>query len=146
MKKTIFVAIMAIVLFFTFSFTSVFATNSNMTNDMQNVARDGVDGVRNVVGGVENGIEDMAKGAAGAAQNGLNKATSAGENTVHTMEGKTTNSYNATRTSTDGRNANGIFGMSANTITWIVLAITGVGLVVLLWAYFSQNKTNHSNY
>jgi len=146
MKKTIFMAITAMVLFCAFSFTSVLATDSNMANDAMNTARDGIEGVRNVVGGVENGMEDMARGATDAVRDGFNTATSAGENTVNTIEGRTTNDYSATRTSTDAGNAGGFFGMSANTITWLVLAITGVGLVVLLWAYFSQNKTNNSNY
>jgi len=142
MKKTGFVALIVMALFLTFSFTSVFATDTTMTNDAMNMARDGVDGVRNVVGDVENGIENVAGGVTGAVRNGFNTATSDTRNAADDIGRTASDSdYTATRTSTDAGDA-GFFGMSANTLTWVVLAITGIALVVLLWSYFSSAKSN----
>lgn len=145
MKKTGLVSLMAIVLFFAFSFGSVFATNTTMTNDVANTMQNGANGVRNVVGSVENGIENAAAGVTGAVRTGTDNARTATHNTANNVAGATNNNnYTATRTATTGDR--GMFGMTTNTLTWVVLAITGIGLVVLLWSFFSQDKTKRSDY
>ena len=151
MYKKIFVAL-AILTIGIFSFSICFANNDHMLEDAAN-------GVRNVVGGAENAIEDGArdianttKGATGAAENSMDNATGMTENTNNNnnnnnseMNGNDrTNShtYIATRTSTtDSR----FMGMNATAWTWLILGIAGIAIVALVWYYGSQMRTNHDD-
>ena len=151
MYKKIFVAL-AILTIGIFSFSICFANNDHMLEDAAN-------GVRNVVGGAENAIEDGArdianttKGATGAAENSMDNATGMTENTNNNnnnnnseMNGNdrtNSNTYIATRTSTtDSR----IMGMNATAWTWLILGIAGIAIVALVWYYGSQMRTNHDD-
>ena len=151
MYKKIFVAL-AILTIGIFSFSICFANNDHMLEDAAN-------GVRNVVGGAENAIEDGArdianttKGATGAAENSMDNATGMSENTNNNnnnnnseMNGNdrtNSNTYIATRTSTtDSR----FMGMNATAWTWLILGIAGIAIVALVWYYGSQMRTNHDD-
>ena len=151
MYKKIFVAL-AILTIGIFSFSICFANNDHMLEDAAN-------GVRNVVGGAENAIEDGArdianttKGVTGAAENSMDNATGMTENTNNNnnnnnseMNGNdrtNSNTYIATRTSTtDSR----FMGMNATAWTWLILGIAGIAIVALVWYYGSQMRTNHDD-
>lgn len=151
MYKKIFVAL-AILTIGIFSFSICFANNDHMLEDAAN-------GVRNVVGGAENAIEDGArdianttKGATGAAENSMDNATGMTENANNNnnnnnseMNGNdrtNSNTYIATRTSTtDSR----FMGMNATAWTWLILGIAGIAIVALVWYYGSQMRTNHDD-
>lgn len=151
MYKKIFVAL-AILTIGIFSFSICFANNDHMLEDAAN-------GVRNVVGGAENAIEDGArdianttKSATGAAENSMDNATGMTENTNNNnnnnnseMNGNdrtNSNTYIATRTSTtDSR----FMGMNATAWTWLILGIAGIAIVALVWYYGSQMRTNHDD-
>ncbi len=152
MYKKIFVAL-AILTIGIFSFSISFANNDHMLEDAAN-------GVRNVVGGAENAIENGArdianttKGATGAAENSMDNATGMTENTNNNnnnnnnseMNGNdrtNSNTYIATRTSTtDSR----FMGMNATAWTWLILGIAGIAIVALVWYYGSQMRTNHDD-
>ena len=151
MYKKIFVAL-AILTIGIFSFSICFANNDHMLEDAAN-------GVRNVVGGAENAIEDGArdianttKGATGAAENSMDNATGMTVNTNNNnnnnnseMNGNdrtNSNTYIATRTSTtDSR----FMGMNATAWTWLILGIAGIAIVALVWYYGSQMRTNHDD-
>lgn len=152
MYKKIFVAL-AILTIGIFSFSICFANNDHMLEDAAN-------GVRNVVGGAENAIENGArdianttKGATGAAENSMDNATGMTENANNNnnnnnnseMNGNdrtNSNTYIATRTSTtDSR----FMGMNATAWTWLILGIAGIAIVALVWYYGSQMRTNHDD-
>ena len=151
MYKKIFVAL-AILTIGIFSFSICFANNDHMLEHAAN-------GVRNVVGGAENAIEEGArdianttKGATGAAENSMDNATGMTENTNNNnnnnnseMNGNdrtNSNTYIATRTSTtDSR----FMGMNATAWTWLILGIAGIAIVALVWYYGSQMRTNHDD-
>lgn len=151
MYKKIFVAL-AILTIGIFSFSICFANNDHMLEDAAN-------GVRNIVGGAENAIEDGAraianttKGATGAAENSMDNATGMTENTNNNnnnnnseMNGNdrtNSNTYIVTRTSaTDSR----FMGMNATAWTWLILGIAGIAIVALVWYYGSQMRTNHDD-
>lgn len=151
MYKKIFVAL-AILTIGIFSFSICFANNDHMLEDAAN-------GVRNVVGGAENAIEEGArdianttKGATGAAENSMDNATGMTENTnnnnnnnnseMNENDRTNSNTYIATRTSTtDSR----FMGMNATAWTWLILGIAGIAIVALVWYYGSQMRTNHDD-
>ena len=151
MYKKIFVAL-AILTIGIFSFSICFANNDHMLENAAN-------GVRNVVGGAENAIEDGArdianttKGATRAAENSMDNATGMTENTNNNnnnnnseMNGNdrtNSNTYIVTRTSTtDSR----FMGMNATAWTWLILGIAGIAIVALVWYYGSQMRTNHDD-
>ena len=151
MYKKIFVAL-AILTIGIFSFSICFANNDHMLEDAAN-------GVRNVVGGAENAIEEGArdianttKGATGAAENSMDNATGMTENTninnnnnnseMNGNDRTNSNTYIATRTSTtDSR----FMGMNATAWTWLILGIAGIAIVALVWYYGSQMRTNHDD-
>lgn len=98
----------------------------NAVNGTGNVVRDGV-------GAIEKGLEDLG-----------NTFTS-GASRVTNNNANRNNNYSTTRTATGTTFA----GMSANTWTWFILAIAGIAIVGLIWYYSMQNtterRTNHND-
>lgn len=151
MNKKIFISTLLIVSLLIAS-TSCFAADNNTT------WQDGVNGVRNVVGGAENVIEDAAQGTAGAIKNGTNNIESGLNTAVDDMTNNNNNNnennndtdnymagtidnnnnngnYTATRTAT-------FMGMTGNTWTWFIIGIVGIAIIALVWAYSVQgNRT-----
>lgn len=144
MNKKIFISTLLITSLLFIS-TLCFAADNNTT------WQDGVNGVRNVVGGVENTVEDAAKGAAGAIKNGTNNVEG-GLNSAVDNNNKNNNNnyiagtnnnnngnYTATRTAT-------FMGMNGNTWTWFIIGIVGIAIIALVWAYSVQgNKSSERN-
>ena len=153
MYKKMFLSL-AILACMIFSFTACFAAGND------GMLKDAADGVRNVVGGAENAIEDAAKGvsdtskdATGDMENGANKdkndmTNNEGNNGATTDANRTSttgmnNGYTATRTATD-TGATTFMGMTATAWTWLILGIAGIVIVALVWYYGMQaNSTNN---
>lgn len=118
---------------------------------MDNVA----DGVRNFVGSTENVIENAGNNIAGGIRNGFNTLGQGTENVVtdvkdgmqetgNTMMGAMTDNngnggYTAERTAADDLT---IAGMSTNTWTWVVVALSIVAIGILIWSYKKQRNKN----
>lgn len=125
--------------------------------------QDGVNSVRNFVGGAENVVEDAAQGAAGAIKNGTNNIENGlntavddmnnndnmnndnnnnGNNDDNFMAGTTDNNnngnYTAARTAT-------FMGMDGNTWTWLIIGIVGIAIIALVWAYSMQENRIERN-
>ena len=125
MKKKFFIS-MALIVSFIFSFSVCFAA------DGLEKAAD----VRNVVGGVENTVENAAMDVSNVSKN----ATSSMENgmTSETTRTGTSGNYSTSRVSTGDA---GIMGMSSNTWTWLILGIAAIAIIAVVW-YYSMQFTN----
>ena len=145
MKKKLYITLFTVLAILTFSFSYTFAAN--------NIAV--VDGIRNVVGGAENVMENAGNGIV----SGVRNVTSAGQNTMEnatgdmgnrTMGGMTTdnNDYTATRTTTRAATTtNATFlGMSSTMWTWLIMGIVGVAIIALVWMYAKQNENSYNEY
>ena len=146
MKKKLYITLFILLAILTFSFSYTFATN--------NIAV--VDGIRNVVGGAENVMENAGNGIV----SGVRNVTSAGQNTMEnatdnmgnrTMDGMTTDDtdYTATRTTTrmaTDTTTGTFLGMSATMWTWLIMAIVGVAIIALVWMYAKQNNHSYNEY
>ena len=137
MYKKILVA-MTIVLALILPFTLSFANNG---------FQEATDGVRNVMGGAENVMEDAAQGISnttknitGGMENGANNMMQENQDSKNTAQ-DTGSDYMATRTSTD---ENTFMGMNSTSWTWLILGIAGIAIVALVWYYATQ--FNHNNY
>lgn len=150
MKKKLYITILTLLAILTFSISYTFASN-NMT---------AVDGIRNVVGGAENVVENAGKGIV----DGVKNVTSAGQNTMENVTGGartqtqnadnrivdgTANGYTATRTTTTraatGTNTGTFLGMNSTAWTWLIMAIVGIAIVALVWMYAKQNHHSYND-
>lgn len=146
MKKKLYITLFILLAILTFSFSYTFAAN--------NIAV--VDGIRNVVGGAENVMENAGNGIV----SGVRNVTSAGQNTMEnatgdmgnrTMGGMTTdnNDYTATRTTTrmaTDTNTGTFLGMNSTMWTWLIMGIVGVAIIALVWMYAKQNENSYNEY
>lgn len=149
-KKALFSTLFALCFGLIFSFSSVFATNTNP-----------VDGIRNFMGGAENMMQDAATGISngmknttGAMENGMNNTFNTENdnmmaNNTEVMGSMITNNnnggYTATRTAT-GFTEPTLFGINVTTWTWIVMAITAVAIITLIWSYTREKKEYYNSY
>ena len=147
MKKKLYITILTLLAILTFSISYTFASN-NMT---------AVDGIRNVVGGAENVVENAGKGIV----DGVRNVTSAGQNTMGNVTGGvrtqntgnkivdgTTDGYTATRTTTraaTGTNTGTFLGMNSTVWTWLIMAIVGIAIVALVWMYAKENHHSYND-
>jgi len=160
MTKKVFAILIAFV-FMMFT-TTVFAATGEMGNSMNKAGNT----VRNVVGGAENVLEDAGSAigtgmrnlgdtfTAGAARvtnnnndnysnngNNNNNNSNTGNNNSNYTTGNGSTGYTATRTGTD--TGVRVLGMSANTWTWFILAITAIAIVGLVWYYATQRQNDN---
>ena len=152
MNKKLFLSILFLIITISFCFSYSFATNNP------------VDGVRNVVGGAENVVEDAAKGVTNGVREGMNKVENVGRNTADMIGGNNKDNstftgmltddnnggdYTAQRTTTRNANANAagnIFGTNSTLWAWLTMAILAIAIVALVWYYGKQfNYTSHNN-
>ncbi len=148
MKKKLYITLLTLVAIIFFSFSYTFAANDMSV----------VDGIRNVVGGAENVVEDAGKGVV----DGVRNVTSGGENVMENVAGdigngvqntgnkvagslrNDNNNYDATRTSTNA--AEGTFlGMNSTVWTWLIMAVVGIAIVALVWMYAKQNNNSYND-
>lgn len=141
MKRKIYIAILTVFAILAVSCSYCFANNTTSS---------AVDGIRNVVGGAENVVEDVGKGVS----EGIKNVTDAGKNTMENMTSgkneqntRTTNNTNYTATRTTARtNSAGNTGINSTMWTWIIMAIVGIVIIALVWMYAKQNNTyNNKN-
>ena len=141
-RKALIISIIAIIISL-FSISYTFAANGKMDN----VAN----GIRNFVGGAENIVEDAGSAVGNTVRDGMNTigngakdVENAGENIVGTAtdDNRDDNGYTATRTSgtVDGNDG---AGASTNMYVWWIVAVTAVGIIVLLWSYFREKSQNN---
>lgn len=150
MKKKLYITILTLLAILTFSISYTFAAN--------NISA--VDGIRNVVGGAENVVEDAGKGivdgvrnVTSAGQNTMGNATSGAktqtQNTTNKITGTTTDGYTATRTTTTraatGTTDGTFLGMNSTVWTWLIMAIVGIAIVALVWIYAKQNHHSYND-
>lgn len=118
---------------------------------MGNVAND----VRNFVGGTENMIENAGNTVSNGVRNGLNTVSGGTQNVMNNMRngmnntensmtaGMTTDNnnvgYTAARTTTDDIR---VAGMTTNTWSWIIVALTVAAIGILIWSYMKQRNKN----
>lgn len=141
MKRKIYIAILTVFAILAVSCSYCFANNTTSS---------AVDGIRNVVGGAENVVEDVGKGVS----EGIKNVTDAGKNTMENMtsgknvqNARTTNNTNYTATRTTARTTSaGNTGINSTMWTWIIMAIVGIVIIALVWMYAKQNNTyNNKN-
>ena len=95
-----------------------------------------LEGAGNSVGkAVQNGVNTVGNGA-----RNIGNATSNTVGAITNNNGNNNDGYTATRTATTGMN-----DMRASTTmyTWVIIAVTAVGIGVLLWSYFRQNNRDN---
>ncbi len=141
MKRKIYIAILTVFTILAVSCSYCFANNTTSS---------AVDGIRNIVGGAENVVEDVGKGVS----EGIKNVTDAGKNTMENMTSgknvqntRTTNNtdYTATRTTARTTSAENT-GINSTMWTWIIMAIVGIVIIALVWMYAKQNNTyNNKN-
>lgn len=145
MKKKLYITILALLTIALFSYSFTFAAN-----DMS-----AVDGIRNVVGGAENVVEDAGKGVVDGIRNVTSGVENTAENATGTVQNRATDSnmggttadgYSATRTTTrsatDTAN-NSFLGMNSTVWTWLIMAIVGIAIIALVWMYAKQNNNSY---
>ena len=141
MKKKFFYSTIVLIVISLCVACYTFAADNNTM--LQNAA----DGVRNVVGGAENAMEDAARGVSNTSRNITGGMQNAGNNAAGTMGMTNTNSqenYTAERTATTAGTDNGTFlGIDSTTWIWIVMAIAALGIGVLIYSYFNQSNARH---
>lgn len=139
-KRLLIATIITIFLSIILSFSYCFATDENMSV---------VDGIRNFVGGAENVIEDAGSGIVNGVKSGINGTENAAKNVGNAMAGTmrtTDDNYTAERTDTTVEATSGDFlGMDSTMWTWIIMALVGIAIVVLVWAYSKENHYNSHN-
>lgn len=139
-RKVLIISVIGIIISL-FSISYTFAAN-NMNNMAQ--------GIRNAVGEAENVVEGAGSAVGRVVQDGMNtigngakNIGNATENTVGTITNNGNDRYTATRTATGNSTTNNSTGMSSTVYTWIIVAITAVGIGVLLWSYIRQNNKDN---
>lgn len=141
MKRKIYIAILTVFAILAVSCSYCFANNTTSS---------AVDGIRNIVGGAENVVEDVGKGVS----EGIKNVTDAGKNTMENMTSgknvqntRTTNNTNYTATRTTARTTSAEnTGINSTMWTWIIMAIVGIVIIALVWMYAKQNNTyNNKN-
>lgn len=142
MKKKTLITISIALCVFMYGISYSFASN--------NMAQDAVQGIRNVVGGAENVLEDTASGVV----NGIKDATGATQNTASDVMGyaerniggamtqDNNRDYTATRTATTANSNATLFGLNSTAWAWMIMAILGVVVVALVWYYGKQKEVN----
>lgn len=136
-----------ILLFTSIIFSCLFISNFALANDnttMMNMVNNGMNTMRNAVGGTENAIENMANGASITVREGMNTVGNTTENMMNDAE------YSASRTDTDGtitRSATPTSvtnRTSTNLWTWLIVGIIALIVVGVIW-YMTTKNGNHSN-
>ena len=111
--------------------------------------------VRNFVGGTGNMLENAGNTVSNGVKNGLNTVGQGTQNVMNDMKNGMNNAensmtagmstdnnnggYTATRTTTDDIT---VAGMTTNTWSWVIVALTAAAIGILLWSYMKQRNKN----
>lgn len=107
------------------------ATKDTIVNGTQNL----VNGVSNIGNDTMNGVNDMGNDA----MNGIDNMT---DSTAAAQSMDVNDDYTAQRTATPNT---GLFGMTNNTSTWLILGIVGAIIIGLVWYYGAQYEQKNYN-
>lgn len=143
MNKKISIAL-GILLSIIFAFSVCFANDG-----LQKAADD----VRNVVGGVENTVENAAKDVSNVSKDmtsDVENTASEGmqdikDTTTGTMTDRNNGNYTATRTSTDETAGGTLMGMNSTAWIWLIMGIAAIAIIAIVWYYSMQFTNNHNN-
>lgn len=140
MNKKILISL-GIILSLVFSFSICFAADG---------LGKAADDVRNVVGGVENTVENAAKdvsnaskGATGTVENDMNNDKTTNNNkssNINTNSNR--NAYTTSRVATDDTT---LMGMTSNGWTWLIIGIAAIAIIAVVW-YYSMQFTNNNKH
>lgn len=138
MKKKILFSTLIITFFTLFYVSFASANTQQMGNSIMGGIEDAAHGVGNVASGAVQGVENIASDAANGVKDIGSKAGSAMQNTSNSMVGMTNDNsgYTAERTSVGDQAI--LFGMNANTLTWIILGLVAAAIISLIWAYMRE--------
>lgn len=132
-KKTFLFLAIALSCLFISNFAS--ANTTNMMNAMNN----GVEDVRNAVGGAENMVENAAKDTTTTVKNGLEHMGNSAQNIMNASD------YSASRTATgDTTTRSAMQTATGNNIwTWIIVGAVALIIIGIIWYMVARN--NNSN-
>ena len=120
-------------------------------------------GIRNVVGGAENviqntgdtianttrnvapGVENMMTDAGQTIDNSMKSIGNGIQNAGNTITGAIDMSdgdYTAQRTANEGTGT--FLGMDPTMFTWVIMAIVGLAIIALVWMYAKQNDHSYT--
>lgn len=126
-------------LFLTIIFSCFFISNFALANNDVSMEQ-ARNGIRNVVGGAENVVENAAKDTTSTVKNGLEGAGNVTQNTMHNVS--------ASRTSTDSGTATRAVAPTSdnnNTMwTWFIVGIIAIVIIGVIW-YMASRNNNSSN-
>ncbi len=129
-----------IFLFITIVFSCLFISNFALANNdnMMHSVNNGVNTVRNAVGGAENVVENAAKGATTTVRDGLNNTENITHNTMQNSQTSATRTSTIAATDTTNNNV-------SNTVwTWFIVGIVALIVIGIIW-YMLSRKNDTSN-
>ena len=147
MKKKLYIAIIILFAILFLSFSYSFATDNSTV----------VDGIRNVVGGAENTLENAGNGVMNGIKNVTSGAENMMENTTDTVgntirnagnnmaSGLTNDNTDYTATRTAANYDNTFLGMDPTMFTWLIMGIVGLSIIALVWVYARQNDHSYND-
>jgi len=100
-----------------------------------------VNGTQNLMNGVSNIGNDTMNGVNNIGNDAMNGTDNMTDNTATKQNMDANDDYTAQRTAAPN---NGLFGMTNNTSTWLILGIVGALIIGLVWYYGAQYE--HRNY
>ena len=121
---------------------------NNIGQDLQNLGNDAGKMVENTANGIKNTTENIGNGIKDASNNiGLtnamndagNEVRDSGEKIMGETQNTTNNLYTATRTSNADDTGSGLMNNN-NVWIWAVAILAIVGIVAMLWYYFSERN------
>mgnify|MGYP005772886795 CR=1 FL=1 len=131
-KKTFLFLVVVLSCLFISNFAS--ANTTNMMNSMHN----GVEDVRNAVGGAENMVENAAKDTTTTVKDGLENMGNSAQNM---MNGST---YSADRTATGGATTRSAMETATgnNIWTWVIVGVVALMIIGIIWYMVSRNNNS----
>lgn len=126
---------------------TIFSVTYCFANDFSRDMEDAANGVRDVVGGAENTVEDAAAGVVDGSKDITRGIENAGKNMKNNMQDnmQNTTNYSTTRTSTTATtNNNATFlGMNSTTWIWLILALAAIGIIAIVYNFSKQNNDDY---
>lgn len=151
--------------------TLVYAENNSMMKNAADSVKNTVAGAENVIEDTARGITNTSKDITGKMQNAGNTVTNNVGNSLSNIGNSVTNNtqnientsdnntasntgfmgltddntdgYTATRTSTADDAT--VMGINSTTWIWIIMALSAVGIGILIYSYFSQTNSTHNS-
>lgn len=141
MNKKFFVSL-AIALCTILAFTVCFANTNG--DGLEKAAND----VRNVVGGVENTVENAAMDISNTSKDvtgGIENNVDGNKNTTKTTNAVNDGKYTTSRVNTGNAT---VMGMTSTAWTWLILGIAAIAIIAVVWYYsmqFTSNNNHHND-